>query len=310
VLVVLLVIASAAFADTHLLVITGVAGDPEFAAQYHKWATAVVDGAKKKGVPGANIAYLAESVDKDPAHIRARSTKENVAKAFADLAARAKPGDDVFVLLIGHGSYDGHTAGFNLPGPDLTAEDYAKLLQPLSAERVVFINTASASGAFVPVLAAPGRVIVAATKTGGERNDTRFPAYFVEALDNDAADRDRNGRVSIQEAFEYAASKVKAQYEQEGHILTEHATLEDGNQGKLASTAFLAPERSRTLTGEHADPALRALLEQREALERQVAALRLRKDAMDQAQYDRELEGLLTDLARKTREIRDREGQK
>ena len=73
-------------------------------------------------------------------------------------------------------------------------------------------------GAFVS-LAGPGRIIVTATKTGGERNETRFPAFFVEAFGDEAADRDRNGRVSALEAFDYAP-RVVASYEQGGHILT------------------------------------------------------------------------------------------
>ena len=139
------------------------------------------------------------------------------------------------------------------------------------------MNTASSSGAFLQPLAGPARTIVTATKTGGERNETRFAEFFIEALDTEAADRDRNGRVSVLEAFDYAAAKVKTAYEQEGHILTEHATLDDGNQGKLAATQYLAPERSRTAAAQAADPALRALLEQRDALERQVAELRLQE---------------------------------
>ncbi len=83
-------------------------------------------------------------------------------------------------------------------------------------------------------------------------------------------DRDRNGRVSVQEAFDFAVAKTKAAYEQGGHILTEHAALDDSSQGKLAAAQFFAPERSRTAAAQNMDPALRALLEQREALERQV----------------------------------------
>jgi len=173
-----------------------------------------------------------------------------------------------------------------------------------------FVNTASASGAFLEPLAGPARTIVTATKTGGERNEPRFAEYFVEALGSESADRDRNGRVSILEAFDYAASKVKAAYEKEGHILTEHAALEDGSQGKLAGTQFLAPERSRTAAAQAAPPALRAILEERDSLERQVNDLRLRKESMDPARYDQELERLLTELAVKTKAIRDFEGKK
>jgi hypothetical protein len=292
-------------------VITGVSGDPELATQYQQWAIKVTDAAKKKGIPDANITYLAENPEKDPGHIRARSTRENVMKAFGDVAARAKPNDEVFVLLIGHGSFDGRQAAFNLPGPDLTAAEYGDLLKKLATQRVVFVNTASSSGPFVEALAGPGRTIVTATKTGGERNDPRFPEFFVEALSGEEADRDRNGRVSVQEAFEYARQKVQSAYEKEGHILTEHAVLEDGSQGKLAATLFLSPEGARRADiASVSDPALRALMEQQDALERQVAELRLKKDSMDPAQYQQQLEKLLTDLAQKSREIREREGKK
>lgn len=295
--------------DTHLLVVAGVGGDEDHVKQFNKYALAVVDAAKKHGVLDANIAYLGENPDQSGGRMNARATRENVTKAFADLTARAKAIDDVFIMLIGHGSFDGRQGAFNLPGPDLTAADYATLLARFPTQKIVFVNTASSSGAFLQALAGPARTIVAATKTGGERNETRFPEYFVEALDNQAADRDRNGRVSVLEAFDYAAAKVKAAYEQGGHILTEHATLEDGNQGTFAATQFLAPERSRTAAAQAADPALRVLLEQRDVLERQVAELRLRKDSLEAARYEQELEKLLTELALKTRAIRDFEAR-
>lgn len=295
--------------DTHLIVVTGVAGDEEHAAQFHKWAAAIVGAAKRLGVPDANVAYLADRPDQDPG-IRARATKDNVTKALADTAARARANDEVFIVLIGHGSFDGRVGAFNLPGPDLAVAEYSKLLDRFALQRVVFVNTASSSGAFLQPLAGPGRIIVTATKTGGERNETRFPEYFVEALQGEAADRDRNGRVSMLEAFDYARTKVATSYEQGGHILTEHAVLDDGSEGKLAATLFLAPRPSRSAAAATADPALRALLEQRDALEDQVAALRLKKDGMDPERYEQELEALLTDLAIKTKAIRDLEAKK
>jgi hypothetical protein len=295
--------------DVHLLVVTGVGGDEEHTTQFQKWAGAIVDSAKKHGTLDANVNWLGEAPDKEP-RLKGRSTKDNVTKALTDLAAKAKPNDEVFIVLIGHGSFDGKTAAFNLPGPDLTADDYAMLLRKFTTQKVAFINTASSSGAFLQTLAGPARTIVTATRTGGERNETRFAEFFVQALDAEEADRDRNGRVSVQEAFDFATAKVKAAYEKEGHILTEHAALDDGSQGKLASIQYLAPERSRTAAAQGADPALRALLEQRDALERQVNDLRLKKDSMDQAAYDQQLEKLLTELAVKTRQIRELEGRK
>ena len=106
------------------------------------------------------------------------------------------------------------------------------------------MNTASSSGAFLQPLAGPARTIVTATKTGGERNETRFAEFFVQALDAEEADRDRNGRVSVLEAFDFAAAKVKAAYEKEGHILTEHAAHRRRQPGEAGRIAL---SRARTL---------------------------------------------------------------
>jgi hypothetical protein len=240
----------------------------------------------------------------------ARARRESLQRELSTFVGKAQKDDQIVVVFIGHGSFDGRIAAFNIFGPDLSAADYSLLLDRFQTQKVVFVNTASSSGEFVKALAGPARTIVTATRTGGERNETVFPEYFVEALDAEAADRDRNGRVSVQEAFDYATAKVKAAYEQKGTILTEHATLDDSNEGKLAAAQYLAPERSRTAAAQNLDPALRALLEQRDALERQVEELRLKKDSMPADQYNQQLETLLTDLALKTRQVREAEAKK
>jgi hypothetical protein len=292
----------AAAQQTYVLLVTGVPGDEEHAKMFSEWAKTFLDAAKKKeGVPEANITYLSEH----------GATRAAVEKAFADIGAKAHANDELFVLLIGHGSFDGTTAAFNLMGPDLTAEDYARLLSKFTAQRVVFVNTSSSSGAFLKPLAAPGRVIVTATKTGGERNDTDFPRYFVAAFADDAADRDRNGHVSVAEAFEYAKTKVVQSFSQKGLLLTEHATLEDSGEGQLASAVFLSGAQGRSaLQVDTSDPELRALAEQKDALDRQIAALRAKKATMDPGAYDAEMEQLLTALALKTKEIRDLQAKK
>jgi hypothetical protein len=300
--IVCLLAGSASAQQTHLLVITGVPGDDEHAKQFQTWAKDFIDAAKKNdSVPDANITYLSG----------ARSTREGVTKAFADLAARAKPDDAVVILLIGHGSFDGTQAAFNLPGPDLTAADWGKLLGKFPTQRVAFVNTSSSSGAFLASVAGPGRAIVTATKTGGERNETQFPEYFVEAFKDNAADRDRNGHVSVLEAFEYAKAKVTQAFQQKGLLLTEHATLDDGGEGRLAATIFLGIGRSESAVAvDLSDPAVKALVDERDALDRQVAGLKLKKASMDAAEYDAQMEKLLTDLALKTKAIRDRQAKK
>jgi hypothetical protein len=288
--------------QTHILVITGVPGDDEHAQQFQKWAASFIDAAKKKdAVPDANITLLADK----------QSTRGGVEKAFADLAARVKPNDGVFILLIGHGSFNGTQAAFNLPGPDLTVDEWAKLLGKLPAQRVAFVNTSSSSGAFLPAVAAPGRVVITATKTGGERNETQFPEHFVAAFGDAAADRDRNGHVSVAEAFEYAKAKVVQAFQQKGLLLTEHAVMDDGGEGRLAATFFLGTGRAEgALAIDLSDPAMKKLADEKDAIDRQIAALKLKKNTLDEAQYDAQLETLLTDLALKTKAIRDLQGKK
>lgn len=303
--------ARAAAQDSHLLVITGAAGDEEHAKQFGGWAASFIDAAKTKdNVADANITYLGEKPEANAALIRGRSSRENVEKAVADIAAKARPGDQVVILLIGHGTFDGNSARFNLPGPDLAAEDWAMLLGKLSGQKVAFINTSASSGAFLPAVAAPGRTIVTATKTGGERNEPKFGEFFVAAFGDAAADSDRNGHVSVLEAFNYADNKVAAAYKQDGLLRTEHATIDDGGEGKLAGTQFLTARPSDGgLKVDTSDPAMRALVAEREVIQKNIDALRAKKDAIDPARYDQDLERLLTELALKTRAIRDLEAQ-
>ena len=299
----LLCVSTSVFAQqTHLLVITGVPGDDEHAKKFEQWATTFIETAKKKeAVSESNITFLSGSGANKPA----------VEKAFADIGTKVKPNDELFVLLIGHGSFDGTTAAFNIPGPDLTADDYAKLLSKFSAQRVVFVNTSSASGAFLKPLAAPGRIIVTATKTGGERNETEFGQYFTAAFGDEAADRDRNGHVSIAEAFDYAKTKVTQAFQQKGLLLTEHAVMDDGGEGRLAATVFLGIGRAdAALNADLSDPDTKKLVDERDAIQRNIEALQLQKASMSPPDYESKMEALLTELALKTKAIRDRQAKK
>ena len=324
VLLALSFVSSAAAQDTHLLIIAGLGGDPAYSDQFHTWATTLLDAAKDRyELPAEHVTYLGEKPDRDPERIDGRSTRENVEAAIAELGARARPNDKVFIVLIGHGSFTGGESRFNLPGPDLTAEDFAVLLNQLRSERVTFANTSSASGGFTAALSGRNRVIVTATKTGGERNETMFGGFFIEALaGGDEADLDKNRQVSVLEAFNYARHEVARTYESDGRLLTEHAMLDDNGDsegstepgfqtpdGGLARTLFLAagPIRRAVDAEGGGDPALRALYEESQAIEEQLEALKLLKDGMDPVRYEQELEKLLVQLALKSRAIRERE---
>ena len=309
--------ASAASAqNAHVAVIVGIPGDPEYRELYGKWAAALVDAATGPfGLPRQQVQYLTDRPDDDSARATGRSTREGVLEAFGKLSA-AGVDDLVLVVLIGHGTFDGKVAKFNLPGPDMTAADFDPLLNRLASRRIVFVNTSSASGPFIEVLGGPGRTIVTATRTGREQFATIFGGYFVDALTSEVADADKNGRVSVLEAFEYARREVEVAYKRQGILLTEHALLDDAGdrkgkgepaadtkQGRVAGLLTLGSLGGAAAVPE--DPALRALHEERRALERRVESLRLMKDGMDPQRYARDLEEALTALALKSRQLRE-----
>jgi hypothetical protein len=299
---------------THLAVIVGLAGEPEHAELFQRWAATLVDAAATLGVE--QPIYLAEKPEVDPKRITGRSTKEEVVKAFEKLKAA---GEDsvVFIILIGHGTFDGKTAKFNVPGPDLTPADFEPLLAGLKSKHVVFVNTASASGPFMQPLAGRGRTIVTATRTGSERFATLFGGYFADAFATTDADADKNRRISVLEAFSFAKREVANAYEREGIMLTEHALLNDsggegivdpspdGKQGKVASLLSLGSADANDPLP--ADPKMRALYVERRDLERRIEALKLLKGSMPADRYAGELEKLATELALKTRQIRELE---
>ena len=307
--------APAAAQKTHLTVIVGLAGEPEHGEAFSRWATTLVDAAARLGVANDSLVFLTEKPDADPKRASGRSTKEEIAKALGKVAASAAEDDVVFVVLIGHGTFDGKQARFNLPGPDISPADFEPLLKPIKSRHVVFINTASASGPFMETLAGQGRTIVTATRSGSERFATLFGGYFVDALAGSEADADRNKRVSVLEAFSWAKREVANAYEREGIMRTENALLNDsggegspdpspeGKQGRNAAVISLGTAEAAEPLPD--DPKLRQLYEERRDIERRVEALKLMKGGMPADRYTSELEKLLTDLALKTRQIRD-----
>jgi hypothetical protein len=301
----------AAAQSSHLLIVVGLAGDPEHGELFNKWGNALKATATEKlNVPSENVTLLSE----------ATATKDAVVKALTALAEKAGEDDTVVIVLFGHGTYANKTAKFNLTGPDMTPQDFLPLLARMKSKRVVFADTTSASGPFVEALSGPGRVIVTATRTGGEVYATLFGGPFVEAFANEAADEDHDGRISFLEAFDYAKKTVAASYQREGLLPVEHPVLDDngdkegsldpGRQGKDGRSAAVLAIGSLRRQAAPANEKLRALYAERDAIERRIDALKLLKSGMDPAKYSQELEKLATDLALKAREIRAAEGGK
>ena len=308
--------------NAHVAVIVGLAGEPEHGETFRRWAGTLVDHVTGRlGVARERVVYLSDQPEHDAKRATGKSSKDEIEKALSAMAASAGADDPVFIVLIGHGTFDGKVAKFNLPGPDMTPADFVPLLKKFSSRKVVFVNTASASAPFVDALSADGRTIVTATRSGAEKFATLFGGYFIDALASDSADADKNNRISVLEAFVAAKADVARAYEKQGIMITEHPLLDDGGDGegsmdptadgkdgRIASMVSLGtPAGALALPS---DPQLRQLHEERRTLEQRVEALKLMKGSMEPAKYAADLEKALTELAIKTKEIRTLEGKK
>jgi hypothetical protein len=231
------------------------------------------------------------------------------------IAARAGPSlEPLWLILIGHGTFDGRQAKFNLRGPDVTAEEMAAWLEPLDRPLAI-VNCASASGPFINRLSGPGRVVVTATKSGYEQNYARFGDHLSAAIADPGADLDKDEQTSLLEAYLAASKKVAEFYADEGRLATEHALLDDNGDARGTPATWFRGVRAvqRANDGATVDGLLATrfvlvrspreaaippeLRERRDQLELQVANLRERKQQMDEDAYYRELESLLIQIA-------------
>jgi len=308
---------------THVLVVTGLGGEPEYSALFRTQALTFLDAARDRwGLSEQELVWLAEDPMAAPGRIAEKGTREAVQNQLASLATRAGPDDAVLILFIGHGSESGEESKVNLPGPDVSGADVAGWLAAFPTQTVAIVNAASASGGFVPALKGARRLVITATRTTGERWRTHFATFFVDAFALDGADVDKDDRVSLLEAFVYAKVEVERYYELDGQIPTEHALLDDngdgegsldptanGPDGAMANRFFLAAASRAVAAQAASDPELAALLRKKSQLEEDIATLRARRDQMEASRYEAALEALLLDLAVTSRSIRTKEGR-
>jgi hypothetical protein len=301
---------SAIAADKYAVVISGASGGDAYAQKYEKWRVSLTDLLREKfDYPPERVVVLAESGGQGIE----KATRAQVQHVLSELRRKLTKEDQLLVFLIGHGTTaDGEDAKFNLVGPDLSATEWADLLKPIPG-RLVFVDTTSASFPFLRKLAARGRVVMTATDSSAQQFETVFPEFFLKAFEDGGADLDKSGRVSFWEAFTYASAGVRGWFEQKGQLPTERPLLDDtgagvgreaqnpGVDGAVARVTYLAPDAVLALPS---DATQAALVKRRADLERQVEELKARKESTPPDQYDAELEKLLVEIARISRQLR------
>ncbi len=277
-------------AEMHVLVVEGLPGEDNYAQQFGRQVATIEQGAAS--ITDAGNVHVLRS---------AEATRDAVLERLGVLATELDASDQLALFLIGHGSYDDVEYKFNLPGPDLTGEDLAAALDAITAGGQVLVNTSSSSGAIEELLAADDRLLVLATKSGTERHATRFGMFFAAALDDPAADIDKNDLITVKEAFDYAERKVVDYYERNNQLATEHPRL-SGARAERLSLARLGGRRPAIV-----DTNLAELIAERDALNADIDALRLRRDEMALAEYQPLLLEKMIALARLEDAIEARE---
>jgi hypothetical protein len=295
--------AGPARADAYFVTVAGLPGDPDYEQRYTS-AAQELDRVLKASAVGAHVYTLTG----------AQATRARLSELLAQVGREAKADDDFVLTLIGHGSYDGVEYKFNLAGPDITAAELGRLCDGVRAKRQLIVDTTSSSGAAVPVLQRQNRGVIAATKSGTEKNATVFIRYWVQALQDPAADVDKNDAITALEAFQYAERKTAEFYASQKRLATEHPVFEDAGRGEVVRADRSGAGEGRLLSGftlvrigagrtAALNPANRELLTRKEALEAQVDALKYQKAAMPLADYQRQLRELLLELARLQAEL-------
>jgi len=298
---------------TTLVVVVGAAGEESygkiFAEELALWRTTASDAAATLRVVGdPAVDELAKS-DNDP------SDKDRLQKLLADELESTNDVAPLWLVFVGHGTFDGRTAAFNLRGPDVSSGELAEWLKECRRPLAV-VNTTAASAPFLTALSAPGRVVITATRSGQQRNYARFGRYFAKRVVDPAADLDKDDQTSLLEAYLAAARDTAEFYKSEGRIATEHPLLDDDGDGRGVRMDFFtgvrltkAPTSGTTADGELArrfclkpsdaerDLSL-AQIAERDKLEAALADARRRKSELAEDAYLAEIEPLLTALAR------------
>ncbi len=293
-----------------VLTVVGAAGKSEYGAEFRRSADEWKTAAGKARAESIAIGSSAESSVTDRDRLHAILTEQSKVSR-----------EPLWIVLIGHGTYDGREAKFNLRGPDVTDLELAKWLEPMKRP-VVVLDCASASAPFLNRLSGANRIVVTATRSGSETNYSRFGGFLSAAITDPQADLDKDGQVSLLEAYLTASHRVAEYYRTRSQLASEHSLLDD-NGDRLGTPAdwfrgVRATRRAKDgapLDGIRAHQ-LHLILSDRERgipvetrrrrdeIELSIAALRDLKSKLAEDEYYKRLEPLMVDLGRLYRDVK------
>ncbi|MFL2546072.1 MAG: hypothetical protein ACJ0SL_01720 [Candidatus Rariloculaceae bacterium] len=281
----LLLFGSYAQAELYYLIVGGLGGQQSYEERFVAQTESLARAASRTLGEDSRVAVLSGEA----------ASREALTAELIRLAEETSAADSLAIFLLGHGSYDGEVYKYNLPGPDIDGDTFAELLSAIPAGKQLVVNATSASGAVLETWAGDGRVLITATRTGGERNAPRFGEHWAVALSSDEADENKNGAITAQEAFAFTERKVADGYESAGTIATEHPQLV-GETDSVFNVALLEARLATTAE-------LEVLIGELGDLEESIDELRAQRESMDNDEYLAQLQELLLELALVQREI-------
>jgi hypothetical protein len=294
----------------YALLVQGAAGGDDYEKLHRGWLDTLTGLLRSSfHYDAKHLLVLADQPKADEQMANAANVRAVLDGLTKSLAAN----DQLIIVLIGHGTAQNGDPKFNLVGPDLTVAEWKALLAPIKA-RTAVVATTSSSFPFIQGLSAPGRVIITATNSGAQRYHTVFPERFLAAFKDTQADLDKDGRISLMEAFTYASRGVAEYFQQKGTMVTENAMIDDDGDGvghlataaapdgKVAALTYFGAAAAMTST----DPETQRLIARQQQLTEQVDELRRKQSAIPAAEYDKQFEQLMVDLAQVSAEVRKR----
>ncbi|HSR69342.1 MAG TPA: hypothetical protein VLU25_15510 [Acidobacteriota bacterium] len=301
-------------ADTTAVIIHGLGGLPEYEENFTKWTQGLEETFRQ--------GRSAQVLSLDGREVR----RDAILARLKEVASRQREGDELWLFLVGHANVNRGTYKFNIRGPDLTGEDLVETLGTMPGGRAFLVIATNSSGGLAAALSGKDRVVVTATRGEREKYPPLFLSFFLESAQSPEADSDKNGKVSLLEAYYYADRKIKDWFEEENRIRTEHPLLVDqtstvlGSKGEdedenaavevsganlLASIAYLSQPPEQAYRNVEA----RRLAEERMSIERRIEALKFQKSELPSDEYYTKLESLLVELAQLNRRIQELEAE-
>jgi hypothetical protein len=184
--------------QSYAILVGGLPGPDPYGQWYTDWLTRFQSYLTSTAhIPAANIAVLS---GKD-------ATFDAITAAFQQFAPRSKPQDQLIFFIVGHGEITDPAPKITLAGPDPTPPQLAALLDSFPAKNQVILNFTASSGDFLKSLSSPNRVNITATSPT-EIEEPIFAEFFLRGLESKRADADKDGKVTMLEAYNWAAQQT------------------------------------------------------------------------------------------------------